>query len=125
MLYLFCPTNISPVLSDDDDYDDDDNNIESRPSVIINNNLRIINSDTNSDTNSDGYDINTDYIELSRRRPSFIRTSLNSFSSRIRISPGHIKNKFNDKNENNTYCYIITSILFFINCLGLEKKHPI
>ena len=100
---------------------DDDNNIESRPSVIINNNLRII----NSDTNSDGYDINTDYIELSRRRPSFIRTSLNSFSSRIRISPGHIKNKFNDKNENNTYCYIITSILFFINCLGLEKKHPI
>ncbi len=113
----------------DDDTDDEINTKISRPSTIINEHISLKQSDENSDTDSDGYTDNN-YISISRRRPSFIKTSLTSFSSRIRISPGHIKKTFKDKEDDNTYFYIIksiifTPILFFINCLGLAKKSAV
>ena len=115
------------ISTSDDDENENINNIESRPSVIMNKKFHTTNSDTNSDSNSDSNSDGNDYIALTRRRPSFIKKNLGLFSSRIRILPEHIKGNFINKNDNNTYFYIMKStmvgaILFFINCIGLEKK---
>jgi hypothetical protein len=97
-----------------DDYgiltSDDENEIikdEIRPSVLVKNskskNIKTYsdtNSDTNSDTDSDGYNENN-IINNFRRRPSFIKKSLRTLSTRIEASPDHIKDTLIDTNNTN------------------------
>jgi len=104
---------VDSVINAYDDYgvisSDDENEIikdEIRPSVLVKNkqynkNLKI-NSDTNSDTDSDGYNENN-IINNFRRRPSFIKKSLRTLSTRIEASPDHIKDTLIDTNNQNSY----------------------
>lgn len=102
---------VDSVINAYDDYsiltsDDDDNEIikdQIRPSVLVKNskskNIKTY-SDTNSDTDSDGYNENN-IISNARRRPSFIRKSLKTLSTRIEASPDHIKDTLIDTNNTN------------------------
>ena len=74
-----------------------------RPSELIiiksNKNVKTY-SDTNSDTDSDGYNENN-IIDNARRRPSFIRKSLKTLSTRIDVLPDHVKDTLIDTNNTN------------------------
>lgn len=107
---------VDSVINMYDDYgissDDDNENIEIeiRPSELINNNksnknmktYSDTNSDTNSDTDSDGYNEN-DIISVGRRKPSFIRKSLQTLSTRIDVLPDHVKHTLIDTNKTEGY----------------------
>ncbi len=103
---------VDSVINMYDDYgissDDDNENIEIeiRPSELINNNKSNKNmktySDTNSDTDSDGYNENN-IIVVGRRRPSFIKKSLQTLSTRIDVLPDHVKHTLIDTNNTNSY----------------------
>jgi len=103
---------VDSVINTYDDYgissDDDNENIEIeiRPSELINNNKSNKNmktySDTNSDTDSDGYNENN-IIAVGRRRPSFIRKSLQTLSTRIDVLPDHVKHTLIDTNNTKGY----------------------
>lgn len=70
----------SDLNSDDDTYHDDE--IENiNPSDVINNDS----NNYETDSNSTGYDENT-VMATSKRRPSFIRTSLNKFTTSVKNS---------------------------------------
>ena len=59
-------------------------------------------SDTDSDTDSDGYNEN-DIIAVGRRKPSFIRKSLQTLSTRIDVLPDHVKHTLIDTNKTKGY----------------------
>jgi hypothetical protein len=103
---------VDSVINMYDDYgissDDDNENIENaiRPSELIKTNKSKKNmktySDTNSDTDSDGYNENN-IIVVGRRRPSFIKKSLQTLSTRIDVLPDHVKHTLIDTNNTNSY----------------------
>ena len=86
-------TNIYDAYSISSDEDNDINNIFEPtnkimlPSEISNNNT---NNNTSSDTESDDYNEHN-IIMNNRRKPSFVKKSLDSFSTRIDILPEKIK----------------------------------
>ena len=73
-------------LSDDDDMNENHIIINKRPSDVT------INDDINYDTSSDdtGYNDN-DYMSMTKRRPTFVRNSINNFSQKIMNSTGTTK----------------------------------
>ena len=85
--------------------DDESKENAIRPSELINNNQSNKNvktySDTNSDTDSDGYNENN-IIANARRRPTFIRNSLKTLSTRIDVLPDQVKQTLIDTNNTNS-----------------------
>lgn len=106
---------VDSVINAYDDYgiisSDDDNEIIKnviRPSELVKNNqsnknLKInsdTNSNTDSDTDSDGFNENN-IIDNYRRRPSFIKKSLKTLSTRIDVLPDQVKDTLIDTNNTN------------------------
>jgi len=106
------------ITSSDDDDEIKENAI--RPSELIinksNKNVKTY-SDTNSDTDSDGYNENN-IISNARRRPTFIRNSLKTLSTRIDVLPDQVKQTLIDTNNTNNSSYF--SIFKRKTLLGLS-----
>jgi len=98
-------------LSDDDDINQNDIIINKRPSDVT------INDNANYDTSSDssGYNDN-DYISMTKRRPSFVRNSINNFSQKIMESNGTTKQTLGAtiiKNEKGSCCSLKRILCFW------------
>lgn len=98
-------------LSDDDDMNENHITINKRPSDVT------INDDANYDTSSDssGYNDN-DYTNMTKRRPSFVRNSINKFSQKIMESNGTTKQTLGAtiiKNKKGSCCSLKRILCFW------------